>query len=52
MLEEFSAIGGDQVQVLIHDAEKYTVEARNAREKYNILPRQVYAPGHPRLIRA
>lgn len=48
MLEEFSAIGGNQVQVMFHDTEPFTLEARNAREKYNIMAREVFAPGAAR----
>lgn len=48
ILQELDAIGGNRVEVWIHDTEPFTDEAREAREKFGILPKEIPNPGSAR----
>jgi ABC-2 type transport system permease protein len=50
-LREFNALGGGAIQTRVIETEKYTPEAREAQERYNIQPRPIpifeQTPGSP-----
>ncbi|MCA9735561.1 Gldg family protein, partial [candidate division KSB1 bacterium] len=47
-LKEIDAEAGSKVQVSIIDTEPYTAEAKEAREKFNIVPQEIQDPGSAR----
>jgi len=40
-LEEMDKVGGAKIEVLIHDTEPYSEEARDARERFGITPTEI-----------
>ncbi|MCH7947356.1 MAG: Gldg family protein [candidate division Zixibacteria bacterium] len=47
-LEEIASLSGGKVQILINDTEPFSEQAREAREKFGIVPREVLSSGSAR----
>ncbi|MCH8027136.1 MAG: Gldg family protein [candidate division Zixibacteria bacterium] len=47
-LDEIASLSGGKVQILINDTEPFSDQAREAREKFGIVPREVLSSGSAR----
>ena len=47
-LDEIASLSGGKVQILINDTEPFSDQAREAREKFGIVPREVLSTGSAR----
>lgn len=47
-LDEIASLSGGKVQILINDTEPFSGQAREAREKFGIVPREVLSSGSAR----